>query len=117
MIHGTSDVAGSRISISMMAAEKLDIPVDKVRPIMADTHSLGYNRVTAGSRTTFATGMVIVDSARKAIAELCKRAAGIWGVPEEGVVFEDGHCRPAGSNVGTFEPLSIAQIAAKTMAT
>jgi CO/xanthine dehydrogenase Mo-binding subunit len=117
LILGTSDVAGSRISISMMAAEELGIPVDKVRAIMADTHSLGFNRVTAGSRTTFSTGMVIVDSARKAIAELCKRAAGLWGVPEDAVTFEDGYCKPAGSNVGTFEPLSIAQIAAKTMAT
>src|ERR1043166_9838570 len=98
-----------------MAAEELGIPVDKVRAIMADTHSLGFNRRPAGSRTTFSTGMVIVDSARKAIAELCKRAAGLWGVPEDAVTFEDGHCKPAGSNVGTFEPLSIAQIAAKTM--
>ena len=70
IILGTSDVAGSRISISMMAAEELGIPVDKVRAIMADTHSLGSNRVTAGSRTTFASGMVIIDSARKAITEL-----------------------------------------------
>ena len=117
LILGTSDVAGSRISISMMAAEELGIPVDKVRAIMADTHSLGFNRVTAGSRTTFSSGMVIVDSARKAIAELCKRAAGLWGVPDDAVTFEDGYCKPAGANVGTFEPLSIAQIAAKTMAT
>jgi CO/xanthine dehydrogenase Mo-binding subunit len=116
LILGTTDVAGSRISISMMAAEELGIPVDKVRAVMADTHSLGFNRVTAGSRTTFATGMVIVDSARKAITELCKRAAGIWGVAEDAVTFEDGHCKPAGANVGNFEPLSIAQIAAKTMA-
>ncbi|MGH6770863.1 MAG: xanthine dehydrogenase family protein molybdopterin-binding subunit [Xanthobacteraceae bacterium] len=116
LILGTTDVAGSRISISMMAAEELGIPVDKVRAVMADTHSLGFNRVTAGSRTTFSTGMVIVDSARKAIAELCRRAAGIWGVPEDAVTFEDGHCKPASSNVGSFEPMSIAQIAAKTMA-
>jgi CO/xanthine dehydrogenase Mo-binding subunit len=114
---GTTDVAGSRIAISMMAAEELGIPVEKVHAIMADTSSLGFNRVTAGSRTTFSTGMVIVDCARKAITELCKRAAGIWGVPEEAVTFEDGHCRPASSNVGTFEPLSITQIAAKTMVT
>jgi CO/xanthine dehydrogenase Mo-binding subunit len=116
LILGTSDVAGSRISISMMAAEELGIPVDKVRAVMADTHSLGFNRVTAGSRTTFSTGMVIIDSARKAIAELCRRAAGIWGVSPDAVEFEDGYCKPAGSNVGNFEPLSIAQIAAKTMA-
>ena len=36
---------------------------------------------------------------------------------EDAVTFEDGYCKPAGANVGSFEPLSIAQIAAKTMAT
>jgi CO/xanthine dehydrogenase Mo-binding subunit len=117
IILGTSDVAGSRISISMMAAEELGIPVDKVRAVLADTHALGWNRITAGSRTTYSSGMVIIDSARKAITELCGRAALIWGVPEEGVVFEDGFCRPASSNVGEFPPLSIAEIAAKTTLT
>lgn len=111
---GTSDVAGSRISISMMAAEELGIPVEKVRANLADTSTLGNNRVTAGSRTTFSSGMVIIDSARQCIAELVRRAAEIWDVPEDGVVFEDGQCRPAGSNVGEFDPLSVADIAAKT---
>ena len=53
IITGTADVAGSRISIAMMAAEELGIDVDKVRITMADTNSLGFNRVTAGSRTTY----------------------------------------------------------------
>ncbi|MDP2355392.1 MAG: xanthine dehydrogenase family protein molybdopterin-binding subunit [Beijerinckiaceae bacterium] len=111
---GTADVAGSRMSMAMMAAEELGIPVDRVRAVLADTHSLGYNRVTAGSRTTFSSGIIVVDSARKIITELCRRAAKIWNVPEEGVVFEDGVCRPASSNVGEFEPLSIKDIAHKT---
>lgn len=111
---GTADVAGSRMSMSMMAAEEFGIPVDRVRAVLADTHSLGYNRVTAGSRTTFSSGMIVVDSARKIIVELCRRAAKIWNVPEEAVVFEDGHCRPASSNVGEFSPLSMKEIAAKT---
>ena len=114
ILLGTSDVAGSRISISMMAAEELGVPIDKVRAIMADTSAIGNNRVTAGSRTTYSSGMVIVDSARQVIAELVKRAAEIWDVPEDGVVFEDGQCRPSSSNVGEFEPLTIAEIAAKT---
>ena len=70
-----------------------------------------------GSRTTYSSGMVIINSARKAITELCRRAALIWGVPEEGVVFEDGYCRPASSNVGVFPPLSLAEIAGKTTLT
>jgi CO/xanthine dehydrogenase Mo-binding subunit len=117
LILGTSDVAGSRVSISMMVAEELGIPLGKVNAVMADTHALGFNRVTAGSRTTYSSGMIMVDSARKVIGELCKRAAMIWGVAEDGVTYEDGYCRPASSNVGTFEPLSIAQIAAKTTPT
>ena len=111
---GTADVAGSRISISMMAAEELGIPVDQVRVKMADTNSLGFYRVTAGSRTTYSVGRVIVDSARKCIAELRRRAAGIWDVPEDGVVFEEGKCRPASSNVGEFEPLSISDLCKQT---
>ena len=111
---GTADVAGSRLSMAMMAAEEFGIPVDRVRAVLADTHSLGYNRVTAGSRTTYSSGMVVVDSARKIIGELCRRAAKIWNVPEDAVVFEDGHCRPASSNVGEFAPLSMKDIASKT---
>ena len=113
-IVGTADVAGARVSISMMIAEELGIPLDKVRITLADTNSLGFNRVTAGSRTTFSVGISVTDSARKIITELRRRAAGIWDVPEEGVIFENGQCRPAGHNVGDFEPLSIADIAKKT---
>ena len=117
LLLGNPDVAGSRVSICMMAAEELGIPVDKVRPIIGDTSTLGFNRVTAGSRVTFSAGMAIVLSARKAIKTLCQRAAMMWDVPEDGVVFEDGHVRPASSNVGDFEPLSIADIAKKATET
>lgn len=114
IILGTADVAGSRMSMAMMAAEEFGIPVDRVRATLADTNALGFNRVTAGSRTTFSSGMVVVNNARQVIGELCRRAAKIWNVPEEGVKFEDGHCRPASSNVGDFEPLSMKDIASKT---
>jgi CO/xanthine dehydrogenase Mo-binding subunit len=114
IMAGTSDVAGSRLALSMMAAEELGVPLNKVQAILSDTSMMGNNRVTAGSRTTYSSGMVIVDSARKAIAEMCKRAAEIWGVPVEGVEFVDGECRPSSSNVGEFDPMSIAEIAAKT---
>ena len=117
LLLGTVDVGGSRISISMLAAEELGIPVDKVRAVIPDTSALGHNYVTAGSRTVFSSGMIVVDAARKAIGEMCKRAAKIWGVAEDAVVFEDGYCRPASSNVGDFAPLSIADIAAQAGAT
>ena len=114
IITGTADVAGSRISIAMMAAEELGIDVDKVRITMADTNSLGFNRVTAGSRTTYSVGMTVVDNARDCISQFVKRAAEIWDVPEDAVIYENGECRPASANVGEFEPLSIADIAKQT---
>ena len=115
VILGTIDVAGgSRAAMAMMVAEELGIDVDKVRPQIGDTQALGFNFVTAGSRGTFASGMAVTVAARKAIDVMRERAARTWDVPVDGVVWEDGHARPASSNVGEFEPLSIADIARRS---
>src|SRR5258705_7060178 len=110
---GSPDIGGSRASMAIMAAETLGIDYDQVRPIIADTASVGYTHVTGGSRVTFATGMAVVDTTKKIIQELCVRAAKMWDVDPEGVVWEDGCAKPASSNVGDFKPLSLREIAAK----
>jgi CO/xanthine dehydrogenase Mo-binding subunit len=97
--------------MSLMAAEELGIPYESVRTIVADTSSLGYNDVTDGSRVTFASGMATIFAARDAIKKLCGRAAQIWGIPEDAVVWENGYAKPSGANAGSFEPLSLADIA------
>jgi CO/xanthine dehydrogenase Mo-binding subunit len=114
---GSPDVGGSRASMAIMAAETLGVDYNTVRAIVADTASVGYTHVTGGSRVTFATGTAVVNASRTVVKELCKRAALIWGVDEEGVVWEDGYAKPAGSNVGDFKPLSLKEIAAKAAAT
>jgi CO/xanthine dehydrogenase Mo-binding subunit len=114
---GSPDVGGSRASMAIMAAETLGVEYDQVRAIVADTGSVGYTHVTGGSRVTFATGLAVVNATKIAIADMCVRAAKTWGVDPEGVVWEDGHARPASSNVGNFKPMSIKEIAAKRAAT
>jgi CO/xanthine dehydrogenase Mo-binding subunit len=109
---GTPDIGGSRASMCLMAAEELGIPYEKVRTIVADTSSLGYNDVTDGSRTTFSSGLATIAAARDAIKKLCERAAKTWGISPEAVVWENGYAKPAGSNAGSFEPLSLADLAA-----
>ncbi|MEO1193879.1 MAG: xanthine dehydrogenase family protein molybdopterin-binding subunit [Pseudomonadota bacterium] len=109
---GTPDIGGSRASMCQMAAEELGIPFEKVRTIIADTASLGYNDVTDGSRVTFASGLATIQAARDAIEKLCGRAAQMWGIDPDAVVWEDGYAKPAGDNAGQFEPLSLAEIAA-----
>jgi len=110
---GSPDIGGSRASMAIMAAETLGIDYDRVRPIVADTASVGYTHVTGGSRVTFATGIAVVEATKKIIKELCVRAAMIWDVDPEGVVWENGHAKPAGSNVGDFKPMPLKEIAAK----
>jgi CO/xanthine dehydrogenase Mo-binding subunit len=113
-IYGTVDVAGgSRAAFSQIIAEELGIPFEDVRSIQSDTTSLGFNFTTAGSRGTASGSMVAVKATRDAIARMCEVAARIWEVEPDQVVWEDGQARPAGSNVGDFEPLSITEIAAK----
>src|SRR6056297_2554569 len=110
--EGNPDIGGSRASMTMMAAEELGIPYDRVRTIIADTGSLGQNEVTDGSRVTFAVGLATIEAARAAKREMCRRAAMVWGIDEEAVVWEDGAARPSGPNAGEHPPMTLAEIAA-----
>jgi len=109
---GTIDVGGSRASMCLMAAEELGIPYERVRCVVADTSSLGYNDMSDGSRVTFSSGMATVIAARNAKKVLCQRAAKMWNIPEDAVEWVDGQARPAGANAGNFPPLSLKEIAA-----
>ncbi|MCC5968521.1 MAG: xanthine dehydrogenase family protein molybdopterin-binding subunit [Pararhodobacter sp.] len=110
--EGNPDIGGSRASMSMMAAEELGIPYEKVRTIIADTGSLGQNDVTDGSRVTFAVGLATIEAARAAKREMCKRAAQVWGIDADAVIWEDGAVRPVSPNAGKHPPMTLAEIAA-----
>ncbi|MFA8440918.1 xanthine dehydrogenase family protein molybdopterin-binding subunit [Yoonia sp.] len=112
VVEGNPDIGGSRASISMMAAEELGVPYDKVRTVIADTSSLGFNDITDGSRVTFAVGLATIEAARAAIKEMCRRVAKIWDIDEDAVIWEDGCAKPAGPNAGTHPPMTLAEIAA-----
>jgi CO/xanthine dehydrogenase Mo-binding subunit len=114
---GSPDIGGSRASMALMAAETLGIDYDVIQSRVVDTEAVPYCHVTGGSRVTYATGIAVIEACKKVILEMRKRAALIWDVDVEGVVWEDGHARPASANVGDFEPLSFKEIAAKFSAT
>jgi CO/xanthine dehydrogenase Mo-binding subunit len=88
-----------------------------VRPIIADTNSVGYTQATGGSRVTYATGRAVIDACKKVIAEMCARAARIWKIDVADVIWEDGAARPAGARAGEFPPMSFKEIASKRTAT
>ncbi len=108
------DIGGSRASMALMAAEVLGVDYNKINCIVADTSSIGHSFLTGGSRVTFSVGMAVVQAAQAVVDDLRARAAKLWDVDVDGVVWEDGHAKPAGANVGEFDPMSLAEIAAKS---
>ena len=110
LVAGTPDIGGLRASLCMMAAEELGIDPSRIRPLIGDTASLGFNFLTGGSRSTFAGGMAVVEAARKVIAQARERAAKLWELPLEEVIFEDGLVRPTGEHAGKNLALSFADL-------
>ena len=114
---GSPDIGGTRASMAIMAAETLGIDYHLIQSSVVDTETVPYCHVTGGSRVTYATGLAVIDACRKVIDDVRARAALMWDVDVDAVVWEDGHAKPASSNAGDFEPLSLAEIASKFSAT
>ncbi len=111
LVVGTPDIGGTRASLGMMVAEELGIDLDKVRPMVGDTSSLGYNFLTGGSRTTFASGKVAVDAARDLVSQMRERAAKIWDVPGDEILWYNGGAIQKNGRGGLTETLSFRDLA------
>ena len=108
---GNPDIGGSRSSMRAMAAEELGLDVERVEPIIADTGSLGFSYLTAGSRTTYATGMAVVNACREMIDKLRALAARKWEIPVEDVRWDSGQAVAADADKGEIKTLSLNELA------
>ncbi len=90
LIEGSTDIGGSRVAMAMQLAEAVGVPVSEVKPVVVDTDSVGYNDVTAGSRTTFGTGWATYLAGTKLIEEMKQRLAERWEVDAAAMVYSDG---------------------------
>jgi CO/xanthine dehydrogenase Mo-binding subunit len=114
VVTGNPDIGGSRASMAMMAAEALGVSVERVRPMVADTASIGYSMLTGGSRTTFATGMAVVQAAEKVVAELRARAAKLWETAVESVEWRGGEAICLDPAKADKKPLTLEALAAQS---
>ena len=91
LLEGSSDIGGTRPSIAMQAAEILGLNSSEMFPRIPDTDGVGYNGMTGGSRTTFATGWAAVNAAKNMIKELKDRVSMIWEIETDQIKFENGN--------------------------
>jgi CO/xanthine dehydrogenase Mo-binding subunit len=117
VVTGHPDIGGSRASTVNIVAEMLGIDYRQVTALIGDTSVVGFSALTGGSRVTFASAMVVTRATETVIQTLRERAAKIWKIDPEAVVWENGHARPAGPNAGDFKPLSLKELAEKASAT
>jgi xanthine dehydrogenase molybdenum-binding subunit len=110
VVTGSPDIGGSRASMAMITAEVLGLSVNDVRPVVADTDSIGHTDVTGGSRVTFATGTAVYEAAQDALRQLKERAAKAMEKKPEEIEFVDGSFRATGNGV---PPMSMKQLASK----
>ena len=90
LITGSVDIGGTRTSVAMQAAEVLGLKAEDVSPSVVDTDTVGYTATTGGSRITFDTGLAAIDAAEEVKRQMSTRAALLWEVQDEDVVFENG---------------------------
>ncbi|MCZ6640689.1 MAG: xanthine dehydrogenase family protein molybdopterin-binding subunit [Gammaproteobacteria bacterium] len=111
IVEGNPDIGGSRASMALMAAETLKVPYERIRVRIGDTDSTGFCNMTGGSRTTFATGMAVIQACEDVVRQLKQRAALTWGIDADQVDWVDAEARPMpGINVDA-PPLPLAKIA------
>jgi CO/xanthine dehydrogenase Mo-binding subunit len=87
---GSVDLTGTRVSLAMQFAEALGIPLESITPWVTDTDSMSFTDGTWGSRTTFASGIAVIDLAGELEKQLKMHAAALWGAPIEDVSYAGG---------------------------
>ncbi|MFN8535505.1 MAG: xanthine dehydrogenase family protein molybdopterin-binding subunit [Dehalococcoidia bacterium] len=114
LVEGNPDIGGTRASLAMQLAETLGIAYDQVKPLVADTDTVGYNDATGGSRTTFTGGIAVYELGEDIKRQLIERARTLWQLsPEDEICYEDGALTgPTEGQVLTF-----AQIAGQVFKT
>ncbi len=90
MSSSNPDMSGTRMTLAMQAAEALGIDVAEFSANVPDSDSIGFAMPTVGSRTTYSTGIVVIEAAAEVLAEMSKRAAMIWEVEPDSVSVADG---------------------------
>jgi CO/xanthine dehydrogenase Mo-binding subunit len=82
---------GLKTALAILAAERLTVPVNRVRVSEVDTDVTPYDQQTNASRSTYAMGAAVVMAADEIIQQLRQLASEILEVSPEDLELRDGH--------------------------
>src|SRR5580704_7078834 len=107
LMGSQSSGQGHQTAYSQLAAERLGLPLDKIRVLQGDTDAIGFGRGTGGSRSLPVGGAALAHAADKLIAKGKKIAAHLLEAAEADIAFADGEF----AIVGTDRAVSIDAVA------
>ncbi len=111
VLTGTQDLGtGTYTFVAQIAAEVLDIPMDKIQVILGDTATCPYGPTSGGSTTAPSVSPAVRDAAEQMKAKLLSGAAAILEVPENNLIYENGTIRVADQQ---DQSLAISEIVGK----
>ena len=91
LLVGATDLGtGSDTILSQIAAEALQIPVEKIIVFSSDTDVTPFDVGAYASSTTYVSGNAVLDAAKKVKASILRAAAGIFETDVEKVEVIDG---------------------------
>jgi CO/xanthine dehydrogenase Mo-binding subunit len=114
LVEGSPDIGGTRTTAAMQLAEALGLPAEDIRPSIGDTDSVGYTSLTGGSSVAFKQGVASYEAAQDIMRQMRERAAKIWKVTADDVVYETGILK---NTQDPSKTLTFKQVAAQLNAT
>jgi carbon-monoxide dehydrogenase large subunit len=99
ILMGTqSSGQGHQTAYAQLAAERLGLPLDRIRVVQGDTAAVGFGRGTGGSRSLPVGGAALDHAAQKLIDKGRRIAAHLLEAAEADIEFANGEFRIAGTD-------------------
>jgi len=102
LLTGSTDIGtGSDTAMAQIAAELLDVPLEKVIVHASDTDTTPYDSGAYASSTTYTTGNAVIDAANKMVTAIRETGAKFFNSSPENILYKDEtiSCESSGESI------------------
>lgn len=110
---GSVDLTGSHSAMAAIAAEVLNLPVERVRVITADTDQAPMAGMSAGSKTVYTVGAAVQAAAEEVRRQILAMAADVLEAGVHDLEIRDGRVQVRGAPSRGIEVAELAQMTAR----